>query len=299
MQDAELIVPSINPGEKLKAYFELTKPRIATLILIVAMATFFLASPGRFDFGRALLALVGTATLAAGIFALNHFMEREWDGLMRRTGKRPLPSNRLSAPEAFWFGAVLSTAALAVNFVLLNAVSGFVALFTLVSYLFVYTPLKRRTAYHTALGALSGATPPLLGWATATGTIPPDAWILFGVLFFWQFPHFLSIDLMYREDYERAGMLVLPVVDRTGRRVPFQILTAQVLLLGVSVLPAVTGLAGPVYLGAALLSGIVFLAAGIYTSVVNTKMAAKRLLRVSVLYLPLLFIFMLANTLGH
>ncbi len=299
MQDAGLIVPSITPAEKLKAFFELTKPRIATLILIVAMATFFLASPGRFDIGRALLALIGTASLAAGIFALNHYLEREWDGLMRRTGKRPLPSNRLTASEAFWFGAVLSTVGLAVNFLLLNVVSGFVALFTLVSYLFVYTPLKRRTAYHTALGALSGATPPLLGWATATGTLPPDAWILFGVLFFWQFPHFLSIDLMYREDYERAGMLVLPVVDRTGWSVPIQIISALLFLLGVSVLPVVTGLAGSVYLVAAIVLGIVFLAAGIYTSVVNTKMAAKRLLRVSVLYLPLLFVFMLTNALGH
>ncbi|WP_455382838.1 heme o synthase [Salinispira pacifica] len=299
MRDAELlgVLPSITPGDKLRAYFELTKPRIATLILIVAMASFFLASGDQVDVGRALITLLGTAALAAGIFALNHFLEREWDALMKRTVKRPLPSHRLTATEAFWFGTLLSVVALVVNFVFINTASGLVALFTLVSYLFVYTPLKRRTAYHTALGALSGATPPLLGWAAATGTLPADAWILFGVLFFWQFPHFLSIDMMYREDYERAGMLVLPVVDRSGRAVHLQIVGALGLLAGIGILPYFTGLAGPVYLVAAIVLGAGFLAAGIYTSVLNTKMAAKRLLRASVIYLPLLFIFMLASSL--
>jgi len=297
MHEAELVgvLPSISPGEKIKAYFELTKPRIATLVLIVAMATFFLASSTGIDPTKAVLALLGTGTLAAGIFALNHLLERDWDSLMRRTGRRPLPSGRLSVAEAFWFGTLLSVTALAINFVLLNFLSGVVALFTLVSYLFVYTPLKRRTPYHTALGALSGATPPLLGWAAATGTLPPNAWILFGVLFFWQFPHFLSIDMIYREDYERAGMLVLPVVDKSGRMVRFQIIAALVLLVGVSILPSVTGLAGTVYLVAAILLGAGFVAAGLYACIYPTKMAAKRLLRSSVLYLPLLFLFMFSN----
>jgi protoheme IX farnesyltransferase len=280
---------------RLRAYLELTKPRIATLILIISTISFFLADRSRVAWGQAALLFVVVALLAGGIFALNHFMERDQDGLMNRTGDRPLPSGKLAPRNAFIFGITLTVASLAISLVLLNVITACVALFTAVSYLLVYTPLKRHTAYHTALGALSGATPPLMGWAAARGSLDADAWILFGILFFWQFPHFLSIDMMYREDYERAGIRVLPVVDTTGHWVAFQIVSALVLLIVVSILPLLTGLAGRMYVAGASLLGLWFLVTGIEAVMRRTKMSAKYLLRASVFYLPLLFLLMIAN----
>ena len=290
---------------RLRAYLELAKPRISSLILIVTASSFFVAEGGIAQLPRALVTLAVTAALAAGIFSLNHYLERDRDALMRRTAGRPLPSGRIGAREALVFGSVCTAAALAAAFLFLNPLTAAVGLFTAASYLLVYTPLKRATAHHTSLGALSGATPPLLGWAAARGELGAEAWILFGILFLWQFPHFLSIDLMYREDYERAGILVLPVVDLSGRAVALELLGSLALLLVVSLLPAATGLIGRpepgspplvrlLYCAAALLLGLWFLSVGIRTARERTKIAARRLLRASVLYLPLLFAAMIA-----
>ncbi len=202
--------------DRLKAYLELTKPRITLLVLAVSIASFYLASPGVVAWPRLLLTVLGTTLLAFGVFALNHYGERDTDGMMRRTDRRPLPGKRLTPREVLSFGASLTAAAVILTGATLGWVAGAVALFTFVSYVLVYTPLKRRTAFHTALGALSGATPPLLGWAGATGTVDLNAWILFGILFFWQFPHFLAIEMMYRDDYAAAGIKVLPVTDASG-----------------------------------------------------------------------------------
>lgn len=280
---------------KSRAFYDLTKPRIAGLILIVAAASFYLASPGSVDLGRLALAVVGTAMLAAGIFALNHYVERDVDRLMKRTADRPLPSGRLNPGEALLFGSVLTGASILFFTLLLSPLCGLLAFATFVSYIFVYTPLKRVTPYHTPLGAISGAMPPLLGWASARGSLSVEAWVLFGILFFWQFPHFLSIEMMYKEDYTRAQMRVLPVVDPSWRKVGIELVSALVLLLLTSLIPYIAGRAGLVYLIGATLFGIGFFIAGIVAVTAKRKMASRRLLLASVLYLPLVFLLLVLN----
>ncbi len=275
--------------EKLKAYYDLTKPRIALLVLIVAVASFYLASPQGMNWLRLLATFFGVGVLAAGIFSLNHYMERDVDLLMRRTDRRPLPSKRLSPAEALWFGSILTGASIVFITGALGWLSGALALFTFVSYVFIYTPLKRRTEYHTALGALPGAMPPLLGWVAARGSLDLNAWLLFGILFFWQFPHFLAIEMMYSEDYARAGIRVLPVVEPTWAATSVEIGVSLVLLVGVSLTPFFTGLAGPLYLAGAILSGLFFLVAGGVAFVRRDRKGARLLLLASVFYLPVLF----------
>ena len=190
----------------MKNYFQLIKPRITILILLVAMAAFYLADPGSMDWKKFTVMIVATALLASGIFALNAYLERDTDLLMRRTASRPLPGKRLLPRQALAFGVIVTFAALFLLVLRLGWVAGAVGLFTFVSYVLVYTPLKRRTELHTALGALSGATPPLIGWAAARGSLEPGAWILSGILFLWQIPHFLALAWLYREDYAKAGV---------------------------------------------------------------------------------------------
>lgn len=281
--------------DRLKAYFELTKPRITLLILLVAVAAFYLASPESVSWPRLFLTILGTTLLAFGIFALNHYGERDTDGLMRRTDRRPLPGKRLTPGEALSFGSALTAVAVVLIWATLGWVAGAVALFTFASYIFVYTPLKRLTPLHTALGALSGATPPLLGWAGATGTLDVNAWILCGILFFWQFPHFLAIEMMYRDDYARAGMRVLPVVEPSGRAAAAEMLVALVLLLAVSLAPFFTRLAGVVYLAGSAALGCAFIAAGVLVLRRADRRTARLVLRASVIYLPVLFGLMVAT----
>jgi protoheme IX farnesyltransferase len=286
---------SAAPLRRLKAYGELTKPRISLLLLLVALASYRLGAGEAADGWRLLWLAAGIWLLAAGLFALNQYMERGVDARMRRTRRRPLPSGRLAPVQALGFGlamVLLSLLALGFRFGWLAVA---LALFTLVSYLFVYTPLKPRTPHHTTLGALSGAMPTLLGWAAATGGLSLDAWVLFAILFFWQFPHFLAIETMFQEDYRQAGIRVLPVVDPQGRRTGRLILAAQLLLSGVSAAPALTGLVHPLYLAAAALLDGAFLFFGIRLLRRRTREQARRLLLASVAYLPLLFGFLLAG----
>lgn len=282
-------------GGRLRAYLDLTKPRIAALILIVAVGAFYLASPRAVDWIRLAEAVVGISLLAFGIFALNHYAERETDLLMRRTRWRPLPSRRLAPREALVFGAVLTAVAIAGIAVFLGPVSGAVALFTFISYIFVYTPLKRRTMHHTIPGALSGAMPPLLGWASSRGSLDLNAWILFGILFFWQFPHFLALELMYREDYERGGIRVITAPKVSGAAVVVEIVLAMVLLVAVSAAPFFTGLAGSVYLAGSIVLGVGFFAFAVTAAVRKDARSGGRLLRASVSYLPLLFVLLVLN----
>lgn len=274
--------------DRLGAYFELTKPRITSLLLIVAVAAFLSAADGPIDVPRFLQMILVVATLAAGIFALNHFMERDSDALMLRTRSRPLPSGRLRPAEALVFGLVLTTFSILFAGVEVNLLMALLSFLVAFGYLAVYTPLKARTPFHTALGALPGAAPPLLGWAAAVGALDADAWILFGILFFWQFPHFLSIEMMYRDDYARAGIKVLPVVDKTGRLTAFQVVVSLTLLLGLSILPVTTGRGGPIYLAGAVILGAGFLAAGILAVTTRKKIHERYLLRASIIYLPAL-----------
>jgi protoheme IX farnesyltransferase len=214
---------------------------------------------------------------------------------MRRTADRPLPSGRLFPIEALWFGVLITAGAEVYLAVLVNTLTSLLGLTVIAGYLFVYTPLKTRTSLSTALGAFPGAMPPLMGWTAARGEIDIAAWVLFAILFLWQFPHFLAIAWMYREDYGRAGIRMLPVVEPDGRVTGQQIILYALMLVPVSLLPAVLGISGKVYLFAALVLGILFLAFSIRAALSKSNQHARQLLLASVLYLPLLFGVMVLN----
>jgi protoheme IX farnesyltransferase len=274
----------------MRNYFQLTKPRITILILIVAMASFCLADRGRsLDWKQLAVMSIATALLAGGIFALNAYLERDTDLLMLRTASRPIPSKRLLPRQALAFGIVVTACGLFLLLTRLGWIAGAVGLFTFVSYILVYTPLKRRTELHTAIGALSGATPPLIGWAAARGCLAPGAWILSGILFLWQFPHFLAIESIYREDYRRAGIRVLPVSAPTGAAESSLMVAAMCLLVPLSAAPFLVGLSSRFALFASLAVGVGFLSAGVFHALRKTPHSARLVLRSSLLYLPILF----------
>ena len=285
----------LSARDRVAAYLELTKPRITFLIVLTAAAGFALASPGRVDYPAMLTAMVGIALLSSGIATLNQYMERDLDGLMRRTASRPLPSGKLLPWEALAFGAGLTVLAEIYLAVLVNPLSAVLGLTVISGYLFGYTPLKTRTSLSTFVGAFPGAVPPLIGWASARGTIGVEAWVLFAILFLWQFPHFLAIAWMYREDYTRAGILMLPVVEPDGRVTGQQIVLYTVMLLPVSLLPTLLGTAGKIYFGGAIVLGLLFLYFSLRAAFSKLRQAARQLLLASVIYLPLLFILMVLD----
>lgn len=274
------------------SYLQLAKPRITVLILIVAMASFYIASPASVDWKKLVLMTVATAVLAAGIFALNQYLERDVDLVMGRTKDRPIPSRRLRPAQVLAFGLVATAAGIALLALRSGLVAGALGAATFVIYDLVYTPLKRRTVLHTAVGAVSGATPPLIGWAAARGTLDPGAWILFGLLFFWQFPHFLAIESMYRDDYKRAGIHVLPVSEPTGAAAAWVMVSALALLVALSAAPFLTGLSGRAALAGSLAAGAAFMAAGIVHLLQRSRTSARFVLRASILYLPVVFAFL-------
>lgn len=276
------------------AYLELTKPRITFLVVLTAAAGFCLASD-KIDFLRLMNMALGVALLSSGISTLNQYIERDLDRLMRRTQDRPLPSGRVTSVCALVFGSSLSAIAIAYLAITVNALSALLGVATLVAYLFVYTPLKTRTTLSTVLGAFPGAMPPFIGWVAARGEVTVEAWVLFAILFLWQFPHFLAIAWMYREDYARAGIKMLPVVEPEGRVTGQQIVVYTLLLIPVSLLPVLVNLAGAFYLVGALLIGVVFLYYSMRAALVRTTWQARRLLLASVFYLPILFALMVLN----
>jgi protoheme IX farnesyltransferase len=273
--------PRLSLRERAAAYAELTKPRITFLIVLTSAAGFVLGSPGPVDYVALFSALFGIGLLSSGIATLNQYAERDLDGLMRRTANRPLPSGKLAPWEALAFGSATTILAEAYLLVFVNPLSALLGLTVIAGYLFAYTPLKTRTSLSTLVGAFPGAVPPLIGWTAARGTISLEGWVLFAILFLWQFPHFLAIAWMYREDYGRAGILMLPVVEPNGRVTAQQIVVYTLMLLPVSLLPVALGMAGRVYLYGAAFS--------------MSRQQARRLLLASVLYLPLLFILMVLN----
>jgi heme o synthase len=285
----------LSARDRMAAYLELTKPRITFLIVLTAAAGFALASQGRVDYPAMLTAMVGIALLSSGIATLNQYMERDLDGLMRRTANRPLPSGKLLPWEALAFGVGLTVLAESYLAVLVNPLSAVLGLTVISGYLFAYTPLKTRTSLSTFVGAFPGAVPPLIGWASARGTIGVEAWVLFAILFLWQFPHFLAIAWMYREDYTRAGILMLPVVEPDGRVTGQQIVLYTVMLLPVSLLPTLLGTAGKIYFVGAIVLGLAFLYCSLRAAFSKSRQAARQLLLASVIYLPLLFILMVLD----
>jgi len=281
--------------ERASAYLELTKPRITFLIVLTSAAGFGLGSRGSVDYVALLSALFGIALLSSGIATLNQYAERDLDGLMRRTANRPLPSGKLLPWEALAFGTGLTLGAEVYLLVLVNPLSALLGLTVIAGYLFAYTPLKTRSSLSTLVGAFPGAVPPLIGWTAATGSLSIEGWVLFAILFLWQFPHFLAIAWMYREDYGRAGILMLPVVEPDGRVTAQQIVVYTLMLIPVSLLPTVLGMSGRVYFFGAIVLGLLFLYSSVRAAFSMSRQQARRLLLASVLYLPLLFILMVLN----
>jgi len=282
---------------KLRDYYTLTKPEVNLLILMTTSAGYYLGSRGPLRIGSLIHTLVGTLLVASGTATLNQWMERVWDGRMRRTANRPLPSGRLNPREAFLFGLLLSLAGGVYLAIAVNALSALLAMSTLISYLLVYTPLKRKTPLCTLLGAFPGAMPTLIGWAGASASIERQAWFLFVILFLWQFPHFLAIALMYRDDYARAGYRMLPGFDRDSRFTRAEIFVFTAMLVVTTALPVI-GRGGPLYLLAMALAGSFLL----YHVVRLTKSAstvfASRVVHASVLYLPVVLGLMIAYKAG-
>jgi protoheme IX farnesyltransferase len=281
--------------ERVNAYVELTKPRITFLIALTSAAGFALASRGSIDYISLTSALFGIALLSSGIATLNQYLERDLDALMRRTAGRPLPSGKLLPWEALAFGIGLTALAEIYLLVLVNPLSALLGLTVIAGYLFGYTPLKTRTSLSTMVGAFPGAVPPLIGWTAARGTLDLEGWVLFAILFLWQFPHFLAIAWMYREDYSRAGILMLPVIEPEGRVTAQQIVVYTLMLIPISLLPAVLGMSGKVYLYGAIILGLAFLYSSIRAAFSLSRQQARRLLLASVLYLPLLFVLMVLD----
>lgn len=281
---------------KLGAFYELTKPGVTLLVVLTSAAGFYLgSSAGLVDLVLFLHTLVGTVLLSAGAATLNEFIEREEDGRMKRTRNRPLPSGRLGAREAAVFGGTLIVVGSLYLALLTNTLAASLGVATIAVYLLVYTPLKKKTSICTAVGAVPGAMPTLIGWAAARGHLDFQAWVLFGILFAWQFPHFLSIAWIYRNDYQRAGFTMLPPADTEGRKTCGQILAFIALLLGLSVVPTTSGLTGMVYLIGALLLGLAFLWYGFEAALNRSTASARHVLLASVAYLPLLLILMVID----
>jgi heme o synthase len=278
------------PAERTAAgdYLELTKPRITLMVVLTALMGFMLAAPeGPFAWALA-ATLLGTALVAAGASTLNMVIERRTDALMRRTQDRPVPAGRLAASEAAAFGLALTTLGLAVLAWFAGTLAAAVAAVTWLSYVLLYTPLKTRTSLATIVGAFPGALPPVIGWAAARHAIEPGAFILFAIMFLWQIPHFLAIAWIYREDYARGGLPMLPVLDPEGRITGRQAVAHTLALVVVSLTPPAAGLAGSVYLVGALLLGLGFAAVAVASAVKRDLVWARRLFLASLAYLVLL-----------
>jgi len=268
------------------------------MVMISTGVASFVAS-GSFQVTVLVHSVVGIGLLAAGASILNQYFERELDGKMRRTARRPLPAGQLTPHQALVFGVVLSFSGMLYVLLLLNALTALLGLLTLISYLFIYTPLKTRTSLCTFVGAFPGAAPVLMGWSATTNSLSLEAAALYAILFLWQFPHFYAIGLLYREDYARAGMLMLPSLEANDKTTSTLILVFTHLLIIASVLLTVIAHTGTLYLVSAIILDICFYPFAYQASVSASKLAAKRLLHASVIYLPLLYLFMILDRINR
>jgi protoheme IX farnesyltransferase len=278
-------------------FVTLTKPRLNLLVLVTTLGGLYLASPEGVTISLLVHTLVGTALVAGGAAALNQVWERDTDRLMRRTSGRPLPQGRLGVNEGTWFGVLLTSIGLIELTFGTNSMAAAVALATSASYVLAYTPLKTRTSLATLVGAVPGALPPVIGWAAATGEITLPALVLFGIVFFWQMPHFLAIAWMHRNDYARAGIPLLPVLEPDGRRTGQQALLYAAALWPVSLLPAVVGLAAAPYSIVATALGFIFIGLSALFARDRSMVSARRLFLFSITYLPLLWGALVADRL--
>jgi len=269
---------------------ELVKARLTLLVLLTTAVGFYLGDDNPVDYAALLQAVLGTAAAAAGAAALNQWWEYKLDAMMQRTRWRPLPAGRMRPPSALVLGAALSTFGVAYLAFVCNALSAALAAITIIVYIFAYTPLKRVSTFNTALGAVPGALPPMIGWAAARGTLNAGAWMLFAILFFWQLPHFFAIAWMYRDDYARAGFQMISSDDRSGERSASQSVFFCMILFVVAGLPAFLGIATVFYLLTELILGIVFVAVAMRFLKTRARSDARRLFITSIIYLPLLLV---------
>ena len=279
------------------AYFELTKPSITFLILISTALGYFLGGNGIDDNIRFTLTIVGSCLVSSGAGALNHFAEMESDWLMDRTKKRPIPTGMIEPDHARLFGVFLTLVGAGLLYLHVNPLTCVLALTTTLLYLFVYTPLKKLTWLNTSIGAIPGSIPPLGGWVAASGSLDSEAWILFAILFLWQHPHFYAIALMYKDDYARANLKMLPVVEPDGKRTNRQIIWHALLLVPVSLVPVYMNNQGMVYFYGALFLGFSYLISGVLLTKNFSMKNARTLLQMSVIYLPALFIIIILDKL--
>lgn len=273
---------------KLVDYYELTKPRMNFLILITTMVGFYMASRGAMDWLRLFNALLGTLLCASSAGVINQVIERNYDRLMDRTRNRPIPAGRIHPTEAFIFGAACGFAGITELLITVNVLTAALGAFTLLSYVLIYTPLKRITSLNTVVGAIPGAIPPVMGFTAASGALSPAALSIFGILFLWQMPHFLAIAILYKRDYAAGGFKMLPVVDPHLEQTRKQILLYGLALIPMSLLPALQHIAGVAYFTAAVLLGLAFLSFGVSCAATRSREDARKLFFASIIYLPLL-----------
>lgn len=289
---ATLALPS-----RAMAYYALTKPDVSFLVVMTTAAGYYMGSRGPLDVAHLAHTVFATTLLAAGTSALNQYVEREVDAKMRRTASRPLPSGQVNPVEALWLGVALALAGALYLAAASGALACLLGVFTCVSYLGVYTPLKSRTTWATFVGAFPGAVPPMIGWVAASGSLSKGAWLLFAILFLWQFPHFDAIAWMYREDYARAGIRMLPVVDRTGTRTFRQIVFTASVLVPASLLPAIVGLAGVRYFFGALVLSMLLVQVCLWAAASKSNLRAKWLMHATVAHIPVLLGLMMYDKL--
>ena len=288
-------VRTVNVRERALAFLELTKPRIAILLVLSSAAGFYMASSSGFEPLLFIHSMVSITLLAFGVSTLNQYIERQIDPLMERTAERPLPTGRVTPNEALVFGIVQCAFAELYLLLMVNPLTALLGLLVIIGYVFLYTPMKTRTSLSTVVGAIPGAMPPLMGWTAATNEITVVAWALFASQFLWQFPHFLSIAWLYRKQYAQAGIKMLPVVEPRGTLTGRQIVLFSIMLLPISVAPYFFQVSGLVFLVGASILGVWFLWASVQAARTRSDEMARRLLLVSVIYLPLFFLLMVLD----
>ena len=273
-----------------EAYYELTKPSITFMILISTAVGYYMGGNGIVNYIHFFYTILGSCLISSGSGALNHFAEADSDKIMRRTNLRPIPAGLISAENAMLFGIALILSGSAILYWIINPLTCLLALITSLMYLFIYTPLKKLTWLNTSVGAIPGSIPPIGGWVAATGRLDSEAWILFAILFFWQHPHFYAIALMFKDDYKKAGLKMLPVTEPDGSRTNRQIIWHSFLLIPVSVMPVYIGILGMIYFWSAIILGVGYLISGFILAKQYSVDNARFVLRVSVFYLPILFL---------
>ena len=288
-------VPIAASHSRLADLFVFTKVRVNLLVVATTAGGFYMASPDAMDIPLLIATVVGTALVAGGAAALNQISERDIDGLMNRTRRRPLPDGRMTLRDARVIAGASSLAGVGLLWVAANPLTAAIAALTLITYAWVYTPMKRTTSFSTVIGAVPGALPPMIGWAAARNSVDAPAWALFFIVFLWQLPHFLAIAWLYREDYARAALPMLPVVDPDGASTARQSLLYATALIPISLLPAALHMAGPYYAVAAFVLSVAFVAMGIRFAMSRTKPNARLLFLTSLLYLPGVWIAMMID----